>query len=70
MNGLLPNGLVKNLLAGLGAAMLAQRFIGTTVPYQDNLVGWAAGGVPGAAAPLLVGYIPSISGGTSGGGTY
>lgn len=71
MNGLLPNGPIKNFFAGLGAAVVAQRFIGSVFPYQDNVIGLAAGGAPGLAAPFVINYIPSM-GGTNGtsGGTY
>jgi len=47
--------------AGLGAAMLAQKFMGQKIPYQDNVIGFIAGGPIGAIAPFLLSGVKAQS---------
>lgn len=44
-----PKGIIAQALLGAGAATLAENAIGQAIPYQNLAVGFAVGGVGGAA---------------------
>ena len=64
-----PKGIIAGAIIGLGAALVANQLVGQKIPYQNELVGFAVGGAPGAVANLALKMLPSINlGGSSGSG--
>ena len=66
MNGLWrPQGMLGQAISGLGAGY-ASTLIPVEIPYKTTIAAFLVGGIPGAAANLLVG---NMSGGVSVGST-
>lgn len=66
MTGIIPvRGFAAKALLGVGAVMLANRFLPAVVPQQSLVVGGLVGGLPGAAAAFIL-QGGALSGGANG----
>lgn len=66
MNGFAPkNGIIGAALSGLGAAYLSKA-IPVNIPYKEPIAGFLAGGLPGAAAALLLPSVANMAAGVTG----
>jgi len=67
-NGIIPTkGIIGNMVKGAGAAAISEKFVPNMIPYQNAVVGFAVGGIGGAAGALikdLVGGFSSTGTGT------
>lgn len=66
MNGIIkPRGMLQSALIGIGAAATARQFINVH-PLQDEAIGFATGGVIGAASVFITKNATKLIGNVSG----
>jgi uncharacterized membrane protein YeaQ/YmgE (transglycosylase-associated protein family) len=75
MHGLVPSGIAKDVLAGIGGAVvaqiLAQKFMPQFAQFAQPVGGFVGGGIPGAIAPYALNMLNGMgTNGTTSGGVY